>query len=174
MPTSVELSDALHAKLQALGGQLFTVPDVIARLAEGVDDPPMGTPRGPARPTPPTGQARSGLGVLGMRAPRERGATVEINGQRIHAGTVSDLYEQAFRLILSHGKAEQLKELAPYRTSNQRYLFAREPKHPSGKDFFVDVKVGPYHIEAHKNYEQAVKQLAELLARLDINFQYLG
>ena len=102
------------------------------------------------------------------------GATVELNGQRIHAGTVTDLYEQVFRLLLNNGKAEALKELAPYRTSNQRYLFAREPLHPNGKAFFVDVKVGPYHVEAHKNYEQAVKQLAELLGRLGISFQYLG
>jgi hypothetical protein len=97
-----------------------------------------------------------------------------VAGKRIHAGTVGDLYEQVFRIILSNGKSEQLSALAPYRTSNQRYLFAREPKHPNGRDFFVDVKVGPYHIEAHKNYEQAIKQLAQLLRKLGIPFEYLS
>lgn len=114
------------------------------------------------------------LDILGRRTPRERGATVEVAGKRVHAVTVSDLYEQVFRIILNNGKSEQLSTLAPYRTSNQRYLFAREPKHPTGNDFFVDVRVGPYHVEAHKNYEQAIKQLAELLRKLGIPFEYLS
>src|SRR5688572_16730537 len=131
MSAVVELPDALYSRLQALGGQLFTVPEVIARLADGVssNSEPVAVPP----PSSPALSARvGGLGILGARAPRERGATVEIAGQRIHAGTVSDLYEQAFRLLLNNGKTEGLKQLAPYRTSNQRYLFAREPKHPNG------------------------------------------
>ena len=169
MAAMVELSDGLYGKLQALGGQLFTVPEVIERLAEGhISGPPL-KPM-PAGLTSP--ERATDLGALRMRAPRERGATVVIEGQLIHAGTVSDLYEQVFRHLLNNGKADALKQLAPYRTSNQRYLFAREPKHPNGNDFFVDVKVGPYHIEAHKNYEQAIKQLAELLRRIGVAFRY--
>jgi hypothetical protein len=173
MSVSVELPDALHDKLRLLGGGLFTVPEVIERLAQAVR-PTSGSVGLHDSPRSKAAEGRDGLGVVGVRAPRERGATVEIAGHRIHAGTVSDLYEQAFRLLLNNGNAEALKQLSPYRTSNQRYLFAREPKHPNGNDFFIDVKVGQFHIEAHKSYEQAIKQLAELLARIDVSFRYLG
>lgn len=174
MPRLVEIPESLYTRLQALGGQLFTVPEVIARLVEGVGvgqaaPADKGTAGHTAQPP-----RQANLAGLAARPPRERGATVEVGGQRIHAGTVSELYEHVFRLILKNGKAEALGMLAPYRTSNQRYLFAREPKHPNGKPFFVDLKVGPYHVETHKNYQQAVKQLAGLLAKLDISFRYLG
>lgn len=172
MSHAVELPDDLHAKLKAMGGGLFSVPEVIAKLVDRTASfsPPVVRPV-VVRDVP---RQDGKLSILRTRAPRERGATVEVDGKRIHAGTVSDLYEQVFRLILANGKSEALKALVPFRTSNQRYLIAREPKHPNGNAFFVDVKVGPYHVEAHKNYEQAIKQLADLMARVGVEFRYIG
>jgi hypothetical protein len=172
MTRTIKLSDELSDRLVALGGGLFSEVEVIARLLDRSGE----VVQMPAQRTSTTYAPRQSdqVSSLRTRAPRERGATVEVEGKRIHAGTVSDLYEQVFRLILNNGKADALKALVPFRTSNQRYLIAREPKHPNGNSFFVDVKVGPYHVEAHKNYVQAIKQLADVLARLGVDFKYIG
>lgn len=165
----VEIPNHVYARLQAIGSHLFSVSEVIERLAMSL--PTSSSDDSPARAVTESSGAR--LDLMRMRSPRERGVTVELAGQRIHAGTVGDLYEQVFRLLLKNGQAEALKALVPYRTSNQRYLIALEPRHPNGNAFFVPVRVGPYHIEAHKNYETALKQLAELLGKLGLEFRYL-
>lgn len=175
MSKTIEVSDSLYQRLQSLGGQLFTFEEVIERLmkgalpASGFDTVAAGASaeRLPSIP-------RADLKVLPRRTPRQRGVTVEVAGQRIDASTVSDLYEQVMRLVLSKGRAEKLNSILPYRTSKERYLIAREPKHPNGKGFFAKVKVGIYYLEAHKNYETALKQLAQLLGKLDLDLRYVG
>jgi hypothetical protein len=175
MPRSIEVSDDLYERLQSLAGQLFTVEEVIERLLKGTPRPSAG-----ARPAPvtqavlasPTNQAD--LNILRRRTPRQRGATVEIAGQQITANTVPDLYAQVLQLVLSKGLAEKLNSIVPYPTSNERYLISRKPKHPNGNDFFSPVHVNSYYLEAHKNYETALKHLARLLGKLGLDLRYIA
>lgn len=175
MPKSIEVSDELYQRLQSLAGQLFTFEEVIERLLKGALRASGVGSLAAIAPTaglPPI--HRADLNVLPHRAPRQRGTTVEVAGQRIDANTVSDLYEQVLRLVLSKGHTEKLDSILPYRTSNERYLIARKPKHPNGKDFFVQVHVGSYYLEAHKNYQTAIKQLAQLLGKLGLDLRYIA
>lgn len=177
MSKTIELSESLYQRLQALAGHLFTVEEAVDRLVESASQKFGDEPRPPAqRPQPsiPRSIGRLDLGAVHMRAPRERGVTVEVAGQRIHANTVRDLYEQVFRLILGGEHAEALRALIPYATSNQRYLISKDPKHQNGNRFFVPVSVGPYYIEAHKNYDTALKQLDAVLSKLGLDLQYVG
>ncbi len=105
--------------------------------------------------------------------PRERGATVELNGDRISATTVPDLCTKVMEFIDSKGLWRKFESLAPYKTSAKRYLFATSPKHPQGNDFFVPLKYKNVYMEAHKNHETAIKQLGRLLSQLEINFRYI-
>jgi len=75
--------------------------------------------------------------------------------------------------IDTEGLWNQLENLAPYKTSAKRYLFAKSPKHPLGNDFFVPLKHRNIYMEAHKNYETTIKQLGRLLSHLDITFEYV-
>jgi hypothetical protein len=179
MSKTVEVSDALYERLQSLAGgeRLFTIDEVIERLLIAVLPTAHVHRTATTISSPDLQQAhQSNINVLGVRVPRQRGATVEVAGQRIHADTVADLYQQVLKLLLERGHAKKVDEILPYRTSAKRFLIAREPKHPNGNDFFVPVKVGSYYMEAHKNYDAALKHLRRFLAelRVDIDLKYVG
>ena len=108
-----------------------------------------------------------------VRAPRERGAVVELNGNRISATTVPDLCTKVMEFIYSKGLWSQFESLAPYKTSAKRYLFAKSPEHPHGNGFFVPLMCRNIYMEAHKNYETIIKQLERLLSQLGITFKYV-
>ena len=176
MAKTVELPDELFEQLQLIGRHLFTVPEVIERLVARLGDvhglPPRQEQNGD---NPPWDSWRMGQrSIVGMRSPRERGAIIEIEGQRIHANTVADLFKQVFEFLLQRGHEEDIKKLLPYGTSNQRYLIASKPVHPSGRAFFVPVNVGIFYIETHKNYQTAIGHLAEFLEKLGITLRYVG
>ena len=115
---------------------------------------------------------RSGPSVI--RAPRERGAVVELDGETITADTVPDLCTKVMEYLDSKGQWERFEELSPYKTSTKRFLFSTTPKHPNGNDFFVPVKHRNMYMEAHKNYQTTIKQLSRLLQRMGINLVYRG
>jgi len=108
-----------------------------------------------------------------IRAPRERGAVVELDGERISATTVPDLCAKVLEFIYAKGLWGKLESLAPYKTSSKRYLFATQPKHPQGNDFFVPLKFRNMYMEAHKNYDTTIKQLSLLASQLGIAFKYV-
>lgn len=107
------------------------------------------------------------------RAPRERGATVEIGGRQIYGATVSDLYGQALRFLVDSHE-NQLRGVVPFSTSAQRYLVAREPQHQRGNSFTIPVKYHGYFMEAHKDYENAIRHLRVLASKLSLSFKYVG
>lgn len=107
------------------------------------------------------------------RAPRERGAIVELNGTRISATTVPDLCMKVMEFINSNGLWDHFESLAPYKTSAKRYLFSKIAKHPQGNDFFVPLKYKSIYMEAHKNYETTITQLDRLANQLGIKFKYI-
>lgn len=72
----------------------------------------------------------------------------ELDGTRIQADSVPDLCRKVMEFMHARGHWKRVLELAPYKTSAQRYLFSRTPQHPNGNDFFVEIKcrdvyVGP-------------------------------
>ena len=162
---NIAVSDETYARLQDLARPFEDrePEDVIVRLLNGTNpDAPK-----PARPSGGSGESRI------TRAPRERGAVVELDGHRISATTVPDLCTQVMEHINSKGLWDTLEKLAPYKTSSRRYLFSKTPKHPKGNDFFVPLKYRNIYMEAHKNYETTITQLERLLTQLGIKFEYI-
>jgi len=165
MVKTISLSDEVYARLEALARPFEDrdPEDVIRRL---LDD---GSAKGIAKPS---GRSSTSEPVV-VRVPRERGTVVELNGDRISATTVPDLCTKVMEYIYSKGLWSQFENLAPYKTSAKRYLFAKSPKHPQGNDFFVPLKYQNMYLEAHKNYETTIKQLGRLLSQLGITFKYV-
>lgn len=175
MDKYVKVSEEVFQKLSTIGGDLFDRGEVVARLLshwEGKGGSPPGVREPRASPTTHA-RDRSIDESLSDREPRERGATVRLGGKRIHGSTVADLYQKCFSEMLSGDKGDALRRLIPYRTSNRRYLIAKEPTHPHGREFFVPIKVEGFYVETHKNYQTAITQLAEIAKKLGITFEYL-
>lgn len=165
MVKTISLSDEIYARLKNLARPFEDrePEDVIRRLLDGVTKNDVAKPSG--------GRITSEVAIV--RAPRERGAVVELNGERISATTVPDLCTKVMEFIHSKGLWGKFESLAPYKTSAKRYLFAKSPKHPQGNDFVVPLKYRNMHMEAHKNYETIIKQLGRLLSQLGITFRYV-
>lgn len=165
MVKTVSLSDETYARLEALAKPFedHKPEDVIRRLLDNgsIKDAPQ------ARNSDPIPQA------MAVRAPRERGVEVELDGRRILATTVRDLCTKVMEHIYSKGLWEKFESLAPYRTSAARFLFAKSPKHPRGNDFFVQQKYRNIYMEAHKDYKTTIGQLHTLLSRLGITLKYV-
>ena len=166
MAKIITISDELYARLESLARPFLDrePQDVILRLVEGES-----TEDAQVKPNHPP---RSASKVT--RAPRERGAVVELNGKTIVADTVPDLCTKVMEYVYSKGLWARLEELAPYKTSAKRYLFAKSPKHPKGNDFRVPIKYRNIYMEAHKNYVTTIKHLGRLLARLGVDLVYRG
>lgn len=165
MVKTISLSDDVYTRLEALARPFEDrePEDVIRRLLDGETIKEVAKPRG--------GGNISETTVI--RAPRERGTVVELDGDMITATTVPDLCTKVMEYIYSKGLWDKFESLAPYKTSAKRYLFAKSPKHPQGNDFFVPLKYRNIYMEAHKNYETTIKQLSRLLSQLGITFKYV-
>lgn len=168
------LPDDLFARLQALAVPLVDTPaDVVRRLVDFYEEnqPPAAKQR-PGHGN--RGGSRDQAPTLPQRAPRERGATVKIGDHVIEALSVRDLYERALKLLIDNGHTKRLKEIIPFRTSRQRYLIADRPVHPTGNRFLVPVEYKGFVMEAHKDYTNAIRHLAQLLERVGLTLRYLG
>lgn len=155
MCPNIDVSAAVLRRLETLGGPLFSPSEVIERLLDqvassGLDE----SESGPGEPSPE---------VLRSRPPRSRGVDLLINGHRITAVTVPDMYLQVLQWLVDGKRIDKVQGSIPFRTSKQRYLIAKSPKHPSGKDFVSEVKYKGYYMEAHKNYENALSGLKQFL-----------
>lgn len=165
MPKTISLSDEVFARLQALAKPFEDrePEDVIRRLLDNGATKSVAIPSNRNVTTQPKV----------VRYPRERGAVVELNGERISATTVPDLCIKVMEFIFLKGLWSQFESLAPYKTSAKRYLFSKTPTHPQGNDFFVPLKYRNMYMEAHKNYETTIKQLGNLLSQLGVTFKYV-
>jgi len=178
MVKTISLSDEVYARLEALARPFEDrdPEDVIRRLLDGGSTEGVGMHGGGSGLTKDVAMCSGGRTTPGfavVRAPRERGAVVELNGDRISATTVPDLCTKVMEFIYSKGLWDQFEGMAPYKTSSKRYLFAKSPKHPLGNDFFVPLKYMNLYMEAHKNYDTTIKQLSRLLSQLGITFKYV-
>lgn len=168
MTKTIAVTDDLYQRLASLARPFLDKEpaDVIRRLVDkeaGEDER--------AIPTPATTGHSAGLT---HRAPRERGAVVELDGTEIRADSVPDLCSQVMEYMHSHKHWDKVMSLAPYKTSAQRYLFSKTDKHPNGNDFFVPIKCHGLYVETHKNYQTAVSQLARFAAKCGVTLKYKG
>lgn len=165
MVKTIFVSDEVYSRLESLARPFEDrePEDVIRRLLDGGSMGEMAKP----------GSGKSTFQSVVVRAPRERGAEVELDDDRISATTVPDLCTKVMEYIYTKGLWDKFEKLAPYKTSAKRYLFAMTPKHPQGNDFFVPLKYRNIYMEAHKNYETTIKQLGRLMTQLGVNFKYV-
>jgi hypothetical protein len=175
----IHLSDATLARLKALAEPFVdTEPEhVIRRLLDSNEESlGNGSRSSDSRtaPQPIPLLDRPQTRNTESRAPRERGATFDIDGRHIQAVSVRDCYEQVLKLLVEDHRPE-LDRLLPFKTSRQRYLVAKANVHPNGNDFVVPVKHHGYYMEAHKDYKNAIAHLKTLVAdKLKLPFKYLG
>ncbi|MBI5853721.1 MAG: hypothetical protein HZB35_00480 [Nitrospirae bacterium] len=157
----IALPDSLFARLQALAIPLVDTPaDVVERLLDNhertrPEKPKVGIEIGA------TARSKDGSFLRGAsiteRIPRERGATIEIDGHVIRAISVREMYEEALKFLVDKGHSKRLNDIVPLSTSSLRYLIANRPVHPSGNEFVIPVSYGGYFMEAHKSYKNAIK-----------------
>lgn len=170
------LPDDLFSRLQKLAVPLVDTPaDIIERLLTHYEEAGLVTPGAHI--------GRVGSGTKSSRAvwdakvversPRERGATIEIDGHVIRAVSVKEMYEEVLKYLLDAGYEKRLKGLVPFRTSGSRYLIAEKAVHPNGKEFFVPVKHGGYSMEAHKSYKTGIEHLSQFITKLGLKLTYL-
>ena len=178
MSPAIDLSERTYAKLRAMGGSLFTEAEVVDRLVEEHErcmenTSASGLSSVRSDVSPATGGV-SGVVNVRTREPRQRGATVEILGQRLVASSVGDLYEQAIRLLVDGGHMERLRTYVPFPSSPRRYLIAKAPTHQRGNRFVVPIDYAGLYMEAHKDYRTALKDLGRFLGKVGIGLTYLG
>jgi hypothetical protein len=167
MAHQITISDEVFARLKTLAEPFVDrePEDVIRRLIDE-REPRFGDERGQMKSDRP-----QGLSPI-LRAPRQRGTTVEIDGHKIDAATVSELYQEALKLFV--GKhISRLNSAVPMKTSGERFLIAREDKHPNGRRFFVPVEYHGFYMEAHKDYKNGIKHLRALCEHLGLALKYL-
>jgi len=158
MSHQITVSDQVFARLKNLAEPFVdrAPEDVIRRLLDERDSKSGGSGV----------QMKSNISIS-SRVPRERGITVEIDGQRIDAVSVRALYEEALKLFVAKHIA-RLKSIVPMKTSERRFLIALEDKHPSGRSFVIPVEYRGFYMEAHKDYKNAIEHLRSLCGRLGV------
>jgi hypothetical protein len=176
MSPTINLPEQLHARLERMGGSLFTVAEVVERLVSEFER--RDTVKHLQSSDPVVGESQNveskNMYRMASRSPRERGITVEFGERRVVASTVADLYEQILRLLVDSGQIMRLRPFLPYPTSSKRYLIADKPVHPNGHDFVLPIQYSGLHMETHKDYKNAVSQLSRFLAKGQIRFRVLG
>lgn len=168
MTKTVAIPDDLYAQLAMLARPFLDKEpaDVIRRLVD--------REIGHAKAAGEGSSASADAGGFIDRAPRERGAVVDLDGTMIQADSVPDLCKQVMEYLYRHKHWDTVMRLAPYKTSAQRYLFAKTPKHPNGKDFFVEIQCHGLYVETHKNYQTAITQLARFVTKCGLTLTYRG
>jgi|SRR5215813_6483596 len=172
MRHQISISDKTLARLKALAEPFVDrePEDVIRRLLDAGE---QAQNRAGSSPNSQTAPAIPRAVLLSARTPRERGVAVQIGDHKFDAVSVPDLYRQVLKFLVEHHKST-LQAIVPFRTSRERYLIAREPLHPSGNPFVVPVEFQGFCMEAHKDYQNAVRHLIILSAKLGLQLRYLG
>lgn len=170
MTRTITIPDNLYARLESLARPFIDkeASDVITWLVNKESEKDRQIPS----PTPESGSINAT--AINGRAPRERGATIDLDGSIINADSVPDLCSQVMEFLNSKEHWNKVLELAPYKTSSKRFLFSKTPVHPNGKDFFVPVEYHGLYMEAHKNYKTALEQLSRFLLKCGVTMTYLG
>jgi len=103
---------------------------------------------------------------------RQKGASVLIGDKSILAETVGDLYYQALKYLCDNNFISKVENKIPFATSSKRFLIAKEPIHQRGNSFRCPIEYNGYYMETHKNYEQALKHLEDLVKECGLIMKY--
>jgi len=173
MSKQITLPDAIFQCLQNIAVPLVDTPaSVIERLIdhfESHQNRSRMASRGPENAEKHTFDE-----ALEDRDSRQRGVIVKVGDHTIRAGSVSDLYWQTLKYVSTHGYMDELEQHLPVATSSRRYLIAKSPIHPSGKEFVVPVKYDGYYMEAHKDYKNGLNHLRKMLDYCGLTLTYIG
>jgi hypothetical protein len=176
MERKIAIPEDLYARLEALARPFEDrePADVIRRLIDSQASNQNSSSSFPPSPSSLASTRDAPASQVNGRVPRERGATVKLNGHVLHADSVRDLYEQTLHYLSSNAAWDRVVQLAPIKTSSRRYLISKDPTHPNGNPFVIPVHHRGLYMEAHKNYQTAISQLSRLLAKCGIEFTYIG
>jgi len=106
------------------------------------------------------------------RSSRQKGASITIGNKNITANTVGDLYFQALKFLYDNKYLSRVENKIPFATSPKRFLIAKEPVHQRGNKFRIPIEYNGYYMEAHKNYESALKQLEDFVKECGLEMKY--
>lgn len=173
MAREITISDSIFERLQRLATPLIDTPDsVIQRLLDRCESNSL-----PASPLPSSlGHAEAHRFVEDplQRKSRQRGVVVKLGEETIRANSISELYTETLKYLHQKGFLDNVKGYLPLATSKHRYLMAKSPIHPNGKEFVVPVEYGGYYMEAHKDYKNGIRHLCKLLDLCGVKLTYLG
>jgi hypothetical protein len=166
MSKTIVVTDELYERLAALARPFIDKDpaDVIDWLVKAQQGSVTQTPSRAAQPA----------ADVSDRAPRERGAVVELDGTTIRVDSVPDLCMKVMEYLYANGHWSKVVGLAPYKTSAQRYPFSKTLKHPNGNDFRTPIKCHEMYVEVHKNYKTSIAQLARLTDKCGVTLTYRG
>ena len=121
MAQTITIPDDLYARLESLARPFIDkeAADVISWLVNKETVKANGTPS----PSPNRGSSINAAAING-RAPRERGAIIDLDGTVINADSVPDLCSQVMEFLYMKGHWDKVMELEPCKTSPQRFLFS--------------------------------------------------
>jgi len=174
MSTQIDIPDTLFQRLQSHAEPLVDTPTTVIRRALDCYESQS------ERETEEETESASGgsdhvfLEDPSDRAPRQRGATIELNGTRVEAASVRDMYEKTMEYLDERGLLDQLQGRLPISTSRQRHLLNNEPVHPDGSEFVSPAEHDDYYMEAHKDYRNGLNHLCQLLDHCDVQLTYRG
>ena len=173
MPKVITIPDELFGRLEALARPFIDKEpaDVIRWLVEAESKS-----KSSQKATAPYTQVQPRIErvTIGARAPRERGVTIAMDGSPIHADTVPDLCAKVMNYLFAHKHGAMILSMSPYKTSQDRYLFSKATKHPSGKGFVTPIECHGVYVEAHKSYKTAIEQLARFASKCGVALTYKG
>ena len=172
MNKSIVVSEGLYAQLETLARPFVDKEpaDVIRWLVNEVASKGEHQMMAPLAPPPHPFKPETAV----VRVPRQRAVVVGMDGTAIHADTVPDLCAKVMDYLFAHGHGTKILGMSPYKTSTERYLFSKTPKHPNGNDFFSPISCHGLRVETHKSYQTAIKQLATFVAKCGVKLTYLG
>ena len=166
------------ARLGVVDDELLprSVADVLLRLLDAAEGKTrvMSRSKRPILQLKESPSPRAEVRKVAGRHPRERGIRAQLGDRVLTATSVKDLYAQTLRILVDTVPSDQLSALAPFATSKDRYLLAKKPVHPNGRQFFHPVDHRGFFMEAHKDYRNAVSHLGKLTAKVGLPLRYLG
>ena len=171
MSTQIEIPDTLFQRLQAHAEPFVDTPETVIRRALDCYES-QGDASEPEEQ--PENNDHVFLEDPSDRPSRARGAIIELDGTRIEAVSVRDMYEQTMEYLDERGLLDELQEQLPISTSRQRHLLHEEPVHPDGSEFVSPAEHHSYYMEAHKDYRNGVNHLCQLLDRCGVQLTYHG
>ena len=172
MSKQIQLTDELFERLQGHAEPLVdTTASVIERLTDFYEL------HNGEEETTAQNQAQTNhvfLEDVEDRPARKRGAVIELDGYKIEAASVGDMYSKVLERLDKAGHLEQLREHLPISTSRVRHLLAREPFHPRGNEFQSPVEYDDLYMESGKDYKNALNHLCQMLNRCGVKLTYHG